>query len=224
LLQCLNGASPQADPLIIWETLAIIKYLAKENPQLEIWPRNVALRAHASSLCSEMQSGCFALRRHCPMNIDKDLPQIGRLIWRDKLLVRKDIERIETALCNILKLSKGPFLVEEFSALHAFYTPVIKRIQTYKLPVSENTAPYMQRVRQNPSVKKWSKDAIESAVFRDFEEPYWFNSKDIPDPAEFLFKKAESPAFCATSRPKYAAAIKERIELYFEYFCPSPCP
>ena len=61
-LKCLNRASPQADPLIIWETLAIIKYLAKENPKLEIWPRNVALRAHASRLCSEMQSAFFALR------------------------------------------------------------------------------------------------------------------------------------------------------------------
>ncbi|MDC0582312.1 hypothetical protein OAO92_02410 [Paracoccaceae bacterium] len=88
------------------------------------------------------------------MNIDADLPQIGRLIWRDKLLVRKDIDRIETAWRNILKLFKGPFLAGEFSALDAFYAPVITRIQTYKLPVSEDTAPYMQRIRQHPSVKK----------------------------------------------------------------------
>ena len=120
------------------------------------------------------------------MNIDANLPQIGRLIWRDKLLDRKDIERIETAWRNILKLSKGPFLAGEFSALHAFYAPVITRIQTYKLPVSEDTAPYMQRIRQHPSVKKWSKNAINGAVFRDFREPYRFNSKDIPDPAEFF--------------------------------------
>lgn len=120
------------------------------------------------------------------MNIDADLPQIGRLIWRDKLLVRKDIDRIETAWRIMLTLSKGPFLAGEFSALDAFYAPVITRIQTYKLPVSEDTAPYMQRIRQHPSVKKWREDAIESAVFRDFEEPYRFNSKDIPDPAEFF--------------------------------------
>jgi glutathione S-transferase len=120
------------------------------------------------------------------MNIKADLPQIGRLLWRDKFLVRKDIHRIETAWRNILKLSKGPFLAGEFSALDAFYATIITRIQTYKLPVSEDTAPYMQRIRQHLSVKKSSKDAIESAVFRDFEEPYRFNSKDIPDPAEFF--------------------------------------
>ena len=101
-------------------------------------------------------------------------------------MVHKGIDRIETAWRNILKLFKGPFLAGEFSALDAFYAPVITRIQTYELPVSEDTAPYMQRIRQHPSVKKSSKDAIENAVFRDFEELYRFNSKDIPDPAEFF--------------------------------------
>ena len=87
------------------------------------------------------------------MNIKADLPQIGRLLWRDKFLVRKDIHRIETAWRNILKLSKGPFLALEFNALDAFYATVITLIQTYKLPVSENTVQYMQHIRQHPSVK-----------------------------------------------------------------------
>ena len=120
------------------------------------------------------------------MNIEADPPQIGRLLWRDKFLVSRGIYRIETAWRNILKLSKGPFLAREFTALDAFYAPVITRIQAYKLPISKDTALYIQRIRQHPSVKKWSKDAIESAVFRDFEEPYRFNSKDIPDPAKFF--------------------------------------
>ncbi len=152
-LQGSNSASPQADPLIIWETLAIIEYLAEQNPQLENWRRNVGLRAQARSLCAEMHSGFFALRRQCPMNIKADLPQIGRLLWRDKFLVRKDIHRIETEWRNILKLSKGPFLAVKLSALDAFYVSVITRIQTYKLPVSENTAQYMQHIRRHPSVK-----------------------------------------------------------------------
>ena len=87
------------------------------------------------------------------MNIKAYLPQIGRLLWRDKFLVRKDIHRIETAWRNILKLSKGPFLALEFNALDAFYATAITLIQTYKLPVSENTVQYMQHIRQHPSVK-----------------------------------------------------------------------
>ena len=39
------------------------------------------------------------------MNIGADLPHIGGLIWQDKMLIRKDIHRIETAWRNILKLS-----------------------------------------------------------------------------------------------------------------------
>ena len=152
-MQGSNSASPQADPLIIWETLAITEYLAERNPQLENWRRNVGLRAQARSLCAEMHSGFFALRRQCPMNIEADLPQIGRLLWRDKFLVSKGIYRIKTAWRNILKLSKGPFLAVEFSALDAFYAPVITRLRTYKLPVSKNTAQYMQYIRQHPSVK-----------------------------------------------------------------------
>jgi len=35
-LQCSSSARPQADPLIIWETLAIIEYIAEQNPQLKI--------------------------------------------------------------------------------------------------------------------------------------------------------------------------------------------
>ena len=66
LLQCSSSARPQADPLIIWETLAIIEYLAEQNPQLENWPRNVALRAQARSLCAEMHSGFFCAAQTVP--------------------------------------------------------------------------------------------------------------------------------------------------------------
>ena len=105
------------------------------------------------------------------MNIKADLPQIGRLLWRNKFLVRKDIHRIETAWRNILKLSKGPFLAVEFSALDAFYAPVFTRIQTYKLPVSEDTAPYIQRIRQHPSVKNGVKTQLKAQFFAMLKTP-----------------------------------------------------
>ena len=122
------------------------------------------------------------------------------------------------------KLSKDPFLAGEFSALHAFYGPVIRRIQTYKLPVSEDTAPYMQRIRQHTSEKNEVKTRSKAQFLAILKNPIGSTRRIYLVPQSFLFKKAESPAFCVTSRPKYAAAIKERIELYFDYFCPSPCP
>ena len=158
------------------------------------------------------------------MNIEADLPQIGRLLWRDKFLVSKGIYRIKTAWRNILKLSKGPLLAREFTALDAFYAPVITRIQAYKLPVSKDTALYIQRIRQHPSVKNGVKTQLKAQFIAILNTPIGSTKKICLLQHRFLFQKAKTLAFCVTSRSKYAAAIKERIELYFDYFCPSPCP
>ena len=60
-------------PLVIWDTLAIIEYLAERFTDLPIWPKDAALRARARSLCAEMHCGFSALRNHCIMNIGVDL-------------------------------------------------------------------------------------------------------------------------------------------------------
>ena len=105
------------------------------------------------------------------MNIEADLPQIGRLLWRDKFLVSRGRYRIETAWRNILKLSKGPFLAREFTALDAFYASVITRIQAYKLPISKDTALYIQRIRQHPSVKNGVKTQLKAQFIAILKTP-----------------------------------------------------
>ena len=109
------------------------------------------------------------------MNIEVDLPQIGRLLWRNKFLVSRGIYRIETAWRNILKLSKGPLLAREFTALDAFYAPVITRIQRLQTACFKRYSPLYTAYQTAPIGKKWREDAIESAVYRDFEYPYRFN-------------------------------------------------
>ena len=54
-------------PLVIWDTLAIIEYLAERFSDHPIWPVDAALRARARSLCAEMHCGFSALRSHCIM-------------------------------------------------------------------------------------------------------------------------------------------------------------
>ncbi len=56
-------------PLVIWDTLAIIEYLAERFTDLPIWPKDAALRSRTRSLCAEMHCGFSALRSHCIMNI-----------------------------------------------------------------------------------------------------------------------------------------------------------
>jgi glutathione S-transferase len=55
--------------VVVWESLAIIEYLAERYPQTAIWPRPQAARAQACSLAAEMHSGFTALRGLLPMNM-----------------------------------------------------------------------------------------------------------------------------------------------------------
>ena len=89
-------------PLVIWDTLAIIEYLAERFTDLPIWPKDAALRARARSMRAEMHCGFSALRNHCIMNIGVDLSRQGRILWRDQSALRRDIARIENACEEIM--------------------------------------------------------------------------------------------------------------------------
>src|SRR5437588_8030459 len=41
----------------VWDSLAIIEYLAEKFPQAKLWPEDRARRAHARSISAEMHSG-----------------------------------------------------------------------------------------------------------------------------------------------------------------------
>src|SRR4051794_36289598 len=45
------------DGKVIWETLAILEYLAELYPQARLWPEDRDARAFARSVSSEMHSG-----------------------------------------------------------------------------------------------------------------------------------------------------------------------
>jgi glutathione S-transferase len=53
----------------IWESLAILEYLAEKFPEAAVWPADAGARAHARVVATEMHAGFRALRRNCPMNL-----------------------------------------------------------------------------------------------------------------------------------------------------------
>jgi glutathione S-transferase len=55
--------------LAIWDSLAIIEYLAERHPEAELWPRDANARAVARSASAEMHSGFALLRQHCSMEV-----------------------------------------------------------------------------------------------------------------------------------------------------------
>src|SRR5690348_15772956 len=90
---------------VIWDSLAILEYLAEKYPAL--WPKEPAQRAKARAVSAEMHSGFAKLREHMSMNIRKRYPGKGRTPE-----VLADIARIDA----IWSEAKEPFLFGTFTA------------------------------------------------------------------------------------------------------------
>lgn len=143
----------------VWETLAIMEYLHDRHPDLGVWPRDRAARAHARAVSSEMHAGFFALRRACPMNLGK------RFAARDRgVEVARDVARITALWCEARSrfggAEGGPFLYGAFSAADAMYAPVVTRLDTYAIPVDPVSAAYMAAMLDHPSYRYWLKAAL----------------------------------------------------------------
>ena len=123
------------DGQTVWDSLAILEYLAEAHPEAKLWPERREARALARSVSAEMHSGFAALREHCPM----------------ELLARTSMPTLPNAVgaevCRIVALwrdcrrrfgASGPLLFGGFTAADAMYAPVALRFRTY-LP---DLAPY----------------------------------------------------------------------------------
>ena len=156
----------------VWDTLAIVEYLAERYPGQPIWPADAQARAMARSLCADMHSGFTALRSACPMNIEATLPDVGALLWRDRAALRADVARLGTLWDLALQRSGGPLLFGDFCAADAYFAPVCVRFRTYALPLPAPLQSYVERVMSLTSVQAWVEEARRERDFLAFEEPY----------------------------------------------------
>ncbi|NDA71200.1 MAG: hypothetical protein EBX56_03970 [Betaproteobacteria bacterium] len=69
----------------------------------------------------------------------------------------------------------GPMLFGRYSIADAYFAPVVMRIRTYGLPVSELVADYLGESLRCEGLVAWVADALAENDFRDFEEPYRLN-------------------------------------------------
>ena len=158
--------------LAVWDTLAIAEYVAERFPDKALWPRDVAARARARSVCAEMHAGFTALRGHCPMNVEADLREVGQKIVREQAAVRADLARIGSMWTELLAAHGGPLLFGDFSIADAYFAPVASRIRTYGLPVPAAAQAYADRLLALPGVRAWTDEALEEHDFVPFDEPY----------------------------------------------------
>jgi glutathione S-transferase len=147
----------QHGQLAIWDTLAIMEYLAETWPEKNLWPKNKAARAMARSLCAEMHSGFAALRNGYPMNLRRPPKPVP---MNDG--IRAEVKRLEEAWADARKRhgKGGPFLFGRFSIADAMFAPVVTRLETYAIPVSSATRHYMNAVMATPAFNEWKAAAL----------------------------------------------------------------
>jgi glutathione S-transferase len=114
----------------VWESLAILEYLAEKFPNARLWPVDSAARALARAISNEMHAGFLPLRRHMPMNLWR--PVIKRDLTPE---AAANVKRIETMWSDCRtrygQKADGPFLFGAFGAADAMYAPVVARLHTY---------------------------------------------------------------------------------------------
>ncbi|MGA8902383.1 glutathione S-transferase family protein [Bradyrhizobium sp.] len=151
----------------VWDSLAIIEYVAERFPEKRLWPEHPAHRAHARSVCAEMHSGFAALRNECGMNLHRPVGAIE--LSAD---ARANVARVEGIWrgCRERHGQSGPFLFGAFGAADAMFAPVVHRFRTYAVAVTEETQHYMDTMIALPSFAEWTRAALaETIIIEKFE-------------------------------------------------------
>ena len=153
--------------LAVWDTLAIIEYLAERFPDAGLWPADPHARAHARSICAEFHSGFPDLRGQFPMNLRREPAPHPKGATADRDTAR--VREIWTT-CRSRAGDGGPFLFGAFSAADCFYAPVVTRFLTYCLDMSETERAYAEAVMAHPLMQAWCADAAKETAVVDADE------------------------------------------------------
>jgi glutathione S-transferase len=154
----------------VWESLAILDYLAEKFPGAGLWPADPKARAHARAVAAEMHSGFVPLRRHLPMNLWR--PVKPRELPDDVAANVRRIEHIWTD-CRTRFGQDGPFLFGRFGAADAMYAPVVSRFHTYAVAVGPVTKGYMDAVMALPAWIEWRTAALKETWVLPEDEVDW---------------------------------------------------
>lgn len=154
----------------VWESLAILEYVAEKFPQAKLWPSDPAARAHARAIANEMHAAFLPLRRKCPMNLWRP---VKKLALDDETLA--NVRRIDTMWtdCRARFGAGGPFLFGHFTVADAMYVPVVSRFHTYAVDLGPASRAYMQAIMALPAWTEWRTAALKEPWELPEDEPDW---------------------------------------------------
>ncbi|TIX51037.1 glutathione S-transferase family protein [Alteraurantiacibacter aquimixticola] len=137
--------------VVVWDSLAIMEYLADKVGRDRFWPKGDGARAMARSMVAEMHSSYLSLRRECPMNIRA---RIGVELSEE---TKGDIVRILGLWAEArARFGKGgPYLFGTFGAADIFYAPIVSRFITYGIGVPGFAETYMQALWEHAWIQEW---------------------------------------------------------------------
>jgi len=170
-----SGGSGRVPVLIdgetcIWESLAIIEYLAEKFPTVGLWPREAQVRAHARAIACEMHAGFLPLRRRLPMNVWR--PVLPRALDDQAVANVARIEAIWSE-CRRRFGTAGPFLYGTFGAADAMYAPMVWRFHTYGVEVGPVAHAYMGAIMELPAWNEWRAAALREPWVLAEDEVDW---------------------------------------------------
>jgi glutathione S-transferase len=143
---------------VVWDSLAIAEYLAERHAA--VWPRAAGARAWARSAAAEMHSGFGELRNRCSMSCG-----VRVRLSEFPAALGSDLARLGTLWNDGLRRFGGPFLAgDAFTAVDAFYAPVVFRIQTYGLALDAAAAAYADHLLGTRAMREWYGAALEETL------------------------------------------------------------
>lgn len=141
----------------VWESLAILEYVAEAHPSL--WPAARPERAAARSLAAEMHSGFPEIREAMSCNLRR---RYGPRKWSPAIEKEKSraLQLFEAAraAATARRPEESPpdegFLFGAFCIADAMFAPLISRFETYAVDTEPERYPlaneYMRAVRTSP--------------------------------------------------------------------------
>lgn len=142
--------------LVVWDSLAIMEYLAERHPEARGWPTAIQARAHARAISAEMHAGFADLRNELPMNCRRRSPSHAL-----SASARKDVDRVSAIWRETRERhgDGGDFLFGHFSIADAMYAPVAVRFTSYGVPLDDASRAYVDAIYALPAMRAWLADA-----------------------------------------------------------------